>query len=397
MNIFGGSLICAHAWRCVNATSMPGEKRVRVVMHVHTPVSSLPLLFRTGLIRAMNELTKSVPTLAATLLQRAPLTTAASVHSTGTSTSATVATTAAAGSAPASSSSSVVTITKLSALVTEGLSDIASQAIRKQGPQLSPSAKQTSVISPQTAANTNGGPQKTKFNPPPPPPLIPANPPAAGTSAEHSYASKPHVANGTGTGTKKTEGPGKSSSESSSEESSSDSSSGEESDKDNAPKPPVTVDSQVPGPSGLNRRGRPRGRPRLGTSTPQPSKAAKQAAATAKEQKARTTPRKKSGRVSKPSVVFSPEVAGGKAALPKRRGRGCGGCPGCLRDDCGKCNYCKDKTKFGGPGRKKQRCALRVCSNFVSAVYKNTLLQHAVVCTMQYKYDYVYIVCVCVC
>ena len=50
----------------------------------------------------------------------------------------------------------------------------------------------------------------------------------------------------------------------------------------------------------------------------------------------------------------------------KRRGRGCGGCPSCLRDDCGICRYCKDKPKFGGLGKKKQRCALRICSNFVS-------------------------------
>ena len=50
----------------------------------------------------------------------------------------------------------------------------------------------------------------------------------------------------------------------------------------------------------------------------------------------------------------------------KRRGRGCGACPGCVRSDCGTCQYCKDKPKFGGPGKKKQRCSFRVCSNFVS-------------------------------
>lgn len=53
----------------------------------------------------------------------------------------------------------------------------------------------------------------------------------------------------------------------------------------------------------------------------------------------------------------------------RKRGRGCGGCPGCLREDCGKCQYCMDKPKFGGPGKKKQRCSLRVCSNFVSSVH----------------------------
>jgi hypothetical protein len=40
-----------------------------------------------------------------------------------------------------------------------------------------------------------------------------------------------------------------------------------------------------------------------------------------------------------------------------------------MMNDCGKCNYCKDKTKFGGPGRKKQRCAVRICSYFVKAVH----------------------------
>ena len=67
---------------------------------------------------------------------------------------------------------------------------------------------------------------------------------------------------------------------------------------------------------------------------------------------------------------YSPSSGGGAFSLEgdkaKRRGRGCGTCPSCLRDDCGICRYCKDKPKFGGPGKKKQRCALRICSNFVS-------------------------------
>lgn len=47
-----------------------------------------------------------------------------------------------------------------------------------------------------------------------------------------------------------------------------------------------------------------------------------------------------------------------------KRGSRCGICSGCLRDDCGTCPFCLDKPKFGGPGKKKQRCALRTCSNF---------------------------------
>ena len=46
---------------------------------------------------------------------------------------------------------------------------------------------------------------------------------------------------------------------------------------------------------------------------------------------------------------------------PKRKAR-CKKCPGCIKDDCGTCEYCKDMKKFGGPGRKKQACAERNCS-----------------------------------
>ena len=36
-------------------------------------------------------------------------------------------------------------------------------------------------------------------------------------------------------------------------------------------------------------------------------------------------------------------------------------CKGCVRPDCGKCNACLDRPKFGGPGRLKQACKKRVC------------------------------------
>ena len=39
----------------------------------------------------------------------------------------------------------------------------------------------------------------------------------------------------------------------------------------------------------------------------------------------------------------------------------CGNCDGCLAQDCGKCINCRDKVKFGGPGRKKQKCLKRKC------------------------------------
>ena len=40
----------------------------------------------------------------------------------------------------------------------------------------------------------------------------------------------------------------------------------------------------------------------------------------------------------------------------------CGDCPGCLKnDDCGQCRYCRDKTKFGGLNRLRQKCLHRRC------------------------------------
>ena len=38
-------------------------------------------------------------------------------------------------------------------------------------------------------------------------------------------------------------------------------------------------------------------------------------------------------------------------------------CVNCLKNNCGACENCLDMRKFGGPGRKKQRCEERVCCN----------------------------------
>jgi hypothetical protein len=46
---------------------------------------------------------------------------------------------------------------------------------------------------------------------------------------------------------------------------------------------------------------------------------------------------------------------------PKTRGRACGKCSGCKKDDCGECANCLDKPERGGPGRRKQRCKKREC------------------------------------
>lgn len=67
-------------------------------------------------------------------------------------------------------------------------------------------------------------------------------------------------------------------------------------------------------------------------------------------------PLSKSRRTPKPKSIFSPDVrrdGDGK----RKRGVRCMQCPACLRtDDCGRCEYCLDKRKFGGPNIKKQAC-----------------------------------------
>ena len=41
----------------------------------------------------------------------------------------------------------------------------------------------------------------------------------------------------------------------------------------------------------------------------------------------------------------------------------CGECEACTRPDCGKCKYCRDKKKFGGPNIMKQACIYKQCAN----------------------------------
>ncbi|XP_053908200.1 methyl-CpG-binding domain protein 1 isoform X2 [Cuculus canorus] len=46
----------------------------------------------------------------------------------------------------------------------------------------------------------------------------------------------------------------------------------------------------------------------------------------------------------------------------RRRLRRCGACVACLRPgDCGRCDFCRDKAKFGGRNRKRQKCRWRQC------------------------------------
>ena len=41
----------------------------------------------------------------------------------------------------------------------------------------------------------------------------------------------------------------------------------------------------------------------------------------------------------------------------------CQKCSGCVRPDCEKCPFCKDKPKYGGRGIMKQKCQFKKCSN----------------------------------
>ena len=51
------------------------------------------------------------------------------------------------------------------------------------------------------------------------------------------------------------------------------------------------------------------------------------------------------------------------AAIRLRRSV-CGGCVGCRAQDCQICSNCIDMPKYGGLGRKKQRCSKRTCDKW---------------------------------
>ncbi|KAK2144497.1 hypothetical protein LSH36_751g01049 [Paralvinella palmiformis] len=49
----------------------------------------------------------------------------------------------------------------------------------------------------------------------------------------------------------------------------------------------------------------------------------------------------------------------------RKSSRRCGECVACHRkEDCGRCDFCKDMKKFGGPNKIRQKCRLRQCLNF---------------------------------
>jgi len=59
------------------------------------------------------------------------------------------------------------------------------------------------------------------------------------------------------------------------------------------------------------------------------------------------------------SVNMCKDSGGSKKRLIKR----CGKCERCKMADCGECKMCKNMEKFGGDGRLKQACRLRICKN----------------------------------
>ncbi|RWS21435.1 nuclear receptor-like protein, partial [Leptotrombidium deliense] len=64
------------------------------------------------------------------------------------------------------------------------------------------------------------------------------------------------------------------------------------------------------------------------------------------------------------SVDNSPENNAAMLAMLRstvKKNWGCRKCSGCLVEDCGKCNYCLDKPKFGGPNTLKKKCVQRKC------------------------------------
>nr|KAF6330441.1 methyl-CpG binding domain protein 1 [Myotis myotis] len=63
-----------------------------------------------------------------------------------------------------------------------------------------------------------------------------------------------------------------------------------------------------------------------------------------------------------PQPPESPEL---QPYTNRRQNRKCGACAACLRRmDCGHCDFCFDKPKFGGSNQKRQKCRWRQCLQF---------------------------------
>ena len=70
----------------------------------------------------------------------------------------------------------------------------------------------------------------------------------------------------------------------------------------------------------------------------------------------------------------------------RRRRVRCKTCEACIGGDCKNCVYCKDMTKYGGPGKMKQTCEKVIsCNNVLCPINVYSKLDYDV------KYSYLYI------
>jgi len=60
-------------------------------------------------------------------------------------------------------------------------------------------------------------------------------------------------------------------------------------------------------------------------------------------------------------TLLAAAAARARDGVAGRKSSGCRSCPNCLAEDCGECNYCRDKPKFGGPNTLKKKCVQKKC------------------------------------
>ncbi|XP_070597214.1 methyl-CpG-binding domain protein 1-like isoform X6 [Erythrolamprus reginae] len=86
------------------------------------------------------------------------------------------------------------------------------------------------------------------------------------------------------------------------------------------------------------------------------------------ERKKKTSPKKDSSSSKKVIAKWKPTIqrdSGGNPVVKHRQNRKCGECEACLlKTDCGRCDLCCDKPKFGGQNPKQQKCRWRKCLKF---------------------------------
>ncbi|XP_043299753.1 methyl-CpG-binding domain protein 1 isoform X22 [Cervus canadensis] len=82
----------------------------------------------------------------------------------------------------------------------------------------------------------------------------------------------------------------------------------------------------------------------------------------------KVVPRRRPPRAQSPPPPPPPQPPESPELQPytnRRQNRKCGACAACLRRmDCGHCDFCCDKPKFGGSNQKRQKCRWRQCLQF---------------------------------